>query len=831
MLIIAWRNAIRHQRFTILNILGLCIGITTCLSIGLYVHGELTYDHFHQHADRLFRINQSNMWNDWEGEMSGTGPNVAVALRTDIPEFDQVTRLLNPGEFVAAYQTSNGEIVSILQDNVLVGEENFFHVFSFEMIQGDPTTALKGPNKVVITEETARKYFKMDNPVGKILQIKGNVLESSDKIDVKWVPFIVSGVIADPPSNSHIQFDLITSMSSYPEIKQMESFWTWTAFVNYGLVKEGVDPDALDQKIQTIPPKWAKSTLERVFGQTYDEFEASGNAWSLYLQPIKDVYLGSQGSGNNLGPIGNAGSLRLFSTLGVFILILSCINFMNLSTARAATRAKEVGIRKVLGSGKGMLISQFTFESVLFVGIGTMLAIFITEISIGAFSDLAGKTIDFQQQLENPVFWLVVLVFVIVLGLLSGSYPSFYLASFQPVDVIKNKLTTGYGGERIRNALVVFQFVISIALIIGTIFVQRQLHYISAFDLGYDNEGILQVHNVEQLDVEMDVVKNVFANNPNFATVGESHEVPPNFRRGDLIQKLGSEDISVKRMKCDASYIDLLGLKFAAGRNFNPARLTDRHNGVILNASAVNALGWSLSDISIGKTIYRSGVEMNVIGVVDDFHYNNLRIEIQPLVIYHLDNPYLPDSGTNPSFLSLRLGKNVMNSPVRIQSAIAEVREHLNKLDSTFPFEFSFLDSAFESSLRAEIKAGYLLNIFTVLAIFIACIGLYGLTAYSAEQRTKELGIRKILGANVRELIFLFTRDFTKLIVISIFISVPMAFYFVQDWLSGFAYRTPIAIWVFILAGSIAIVISWSTVAILSFKAASVNPVNIIRNE
>lgn len=832
----AWRTSIRHKQFTLLNLLGLSIGISTCLMIGLYVQDELSFDSFHQNKDRIYRINQSSIWGDWDQQVANTGPNVSIALRTDIPEFEQVTKVLATEPFGVSYKTGLNGITSFLEKKMFAVEENFFGIFSFEAIRGDLSYALSQPFKVVITQSTALRYFGEENALGKTLHMKGTILEGPNVKPEEWQPFEVTAILKDPPTNSHLQFDMLTSMSSYPDIKANESTWVWTGFSNYGLVKEGTDIEALTSKIQDIPPKWAASTLNIVFGQSFEELEASGNAWNLYLQPIEEIYLKPE-IGNFLGPVGSITYITIFTAVGLIILTLSCINFMNLSTARSSNRSKEVGVRKVLGAHRKWLIRQFIFESFLYVFMSTLIAIVATELLLGFFNNITQKELSLYIYLTDIKFLSIILGFVLVLGFVAGTYPAFYLSSFKPVHVLKGQLSTGVKGKGLRNALVVFQFTASVALIVSTFFVHKQLSYSTNFDVGYDREHVLQLHNIERLELQVDAIKNSLTNNPAVKVIGQSHEVPPNIHRGDIVQADGrTKEILVKRMKVDENYLPLLDPEWLIGRNFDNSRATDKQSSVVLNASAVKVLGLGVpstyaENSPIGKFIVRGLDKFEIIGVVDDFHYNSLRQKVEPLVIYHIENPRLPDSGTSPSYLSLRLDKQAASSGRNLQSLIGQIETELATLDSSFPFEYSFMDQSFENSFRNEQKMGGILNVFTVMAVIIACLGLFGLAAFSAEQRTKELGIRKVLGAKVLHLVVLFSSEFTKLVVVSLLIATPVAYYFVDSWLTGFAYKTPINIWVFVAAGVSALLISWATVGFQSLKTARLNPVDALKDD
>lgn len=830
--------ATRKTSFTLLNVIGLSVGIMVCLLVGLYVQYEYAFDAFHSKSDRIYRINQSMIWGDWASQMPTTGPNVALALKADVPEIEAITRILRPEGFVVTSLDEADQSNSFLEDHLLIADPDFFKIFSFHMVQGDKSTALSAPNQIVITERAATKYFGNESALGKTLQLRGTILEGNRAQDNVPLNFTISGIIEDVPDQSHIQFEMVASAGSFNDITQNESLWTWTAFANYALLKEGVDPAQLEPMLKAIPSKWAASTLQRIFGLTFDQLHADNKSWDLFMQPIRDVYLGSGTMGNILGPLGQKNAIGSFTAIGLLILILSSINFMNLSTAQSSNRAREVGIRKSLGAYRKSLIAQFLFEAFFLVIISTLVGIALTGVLLDSFNHFSGKSINLLGQLSEPAVLISILIFCGFLGLLAGSYPAFYLSSFQPANSMKGLFGTGMSGKGIRNALIVFQFTISIGLIIGSVFITRQLNYLTEFDLGYNKEHVLQLHNIEQFGADTRVLRNTLLSQTGIDMVGEAHQSPPNVMRGDLISTrlTGKDQLEVSRMKIDALYLDLLDVTLIAGRNFNETMATDLHHAVILNAEAVQMLGWGTpetyaQDSPIGKYIYTNNRKMEVIGVTTDFYYKSPKQQIEPLVVYHIDNQYLPDSGTSPSLLSLRINPNSIHSANEMSALIASLRNEVKALDPYFPFEYSFLDREFENSFRNEQRVKRIMNAFTVLALIIACIGLYGLAIFSAEKRTKELGIRKLLGASVFQIVALFSRDFTKLIVMGFVIATPIAWYFVDTWLSKFPYRTSIDLWIFALAGIAGLFISWVTIGFQSIKVATKNPVEALRDE
>ncbi len=827
----------RKKKHTFLNIVGLTLGIATSILIGLYVQYEYTFDTSHTYADRIYRVNQSMIWGDWNEKMSTTGPNVALALKADVQEIEAITRVLKPEGFVVS--SKSGEVTnSFLEEQLLVADLEFFQIFSYDLVDGDPQSALSSPNMVVITDEVAKKHFGNEPALGKVLYLKGTILESNDHKEPEAQPFTISGVISEAPNHSHIQFNMVVSSSSFKDIEQNESTWSWTAFTNYALIQENTDIEVLENRLQAIPIKYAGPTLSRLFGQSFDELHASNKSWNLYLQPLEDVYLGSEKMGNILGPLGNKTTIYSFSAIGILILVLCSINFMNLSTAQSSSRAREVGIRKILGAGRRSLVTRFLFEAIFLVTISTILAIVGTEVFIDSFNQLSGKPLDLSQQLSNPLILLVVVCFCCVLGLLAGSYPAFFLSSFKSLNSIKGTNKSGFQGKTVRNALVVFQFTITIALIIGAIFIKKQLNYVSQFDLGYDKEHIIQLHNIEHLNSDVQILKSSLNLNPAISLTGQSHQTPPNITRGELISASPDNEnqLELSRMKIDETYFDLLNVKLIAGRKFEENKITDTHNGVILNASAVQALGWGTpdhyeQDSPIGKFIYNGRTKLQVIGVTDNFHFKSPKYKVGPLVVYHIDNKYLPDSGTNPSLLSIKLNANTIASYEDMTTLISSLKNEIYAIDPSFPFAYSFLDQEFENSFKREEQINNMMNAFTLMALIIACLGLYGLAIFSAEQRTKELSIRKVFGASVAQLMMIFSKDFAKLVILGILLATPIALYLINIWLGGFAYRTSIDLWVFVLAGGVGLLISWLTIAFQSLKVANRNPTETLRDE
>lgn len=827
---IAWRNAVRHKQFSILNIAGLTMGMTACLLLSLFIYDEMNYDTFHDKADRIYRVNQPNIWGDWNSQSSFTGPNVATALKTDLPEFEQITRLMNLGPQVVR-KKSTDQMTSYQEDHFFAADHNFFSVFSFEFISGDPKTIFDEPLSMILTQEAAHKYFGYEEAVGRSLEVKN--------WDGKWISYLVRGIVKNIPTQSHIQFEfLISERSRQKRIDRDGWKWIWTTFSTYGLVKEGTDIANLTEKMQAIPPKWAAPTTERIFNQTFEEFTA-GHPWTLTLQPLNEIYLSSAPDYHRFGPTGNPLFVQIFVTLGIIVLLISSINFMNLSTAKSSKRAKEVGVRKVLGSSKAALMQQFVYESILTVAVSTAIALVVVELSLDSFNHLADKKLSLATFLLDPIFIICIILFVLTLGIVAGSYPAFYLSSFRPIETLKGKMTNGLKGKKLRNGLVIFQFSLSITLIICSFFVQKQLSYASNLDLGMSQDQVLQLHNIEQLGFDTEVLKSQLKENPAFAKVGKSFGVPPHIWTGDRYHAFGPDQpvLQFRNLRTESDYLEVLDVQFVAGRNFDESKDRDKYK-VILNEEAVKVLGWGATKdyaihSPIGKKVaLASGKEKDfeVIGVVKNFNISSTKHKIPPLIIIHHLNDQVWDYGAGDSFFSIKLNTSTIGDTETLQALIEDTKKTILSIDPSFTFKYSFMDEEFNKTYAAEKTMNTVLKVFTAMAIIVACLGLFGLAAFSAEQRTKELGIRKTLGASAIHLILLFLTEFAKLIGIAIIVASPIAYFAIDTWLEDFAYKTPIELWVFALAALSTVTIAAFTIGYQSIFVATKNPIESLKD-
>jgi len=801
---IAFRNLWRNKGFSLINILGLAIGIATCLVIMLFVNNELSYDRFNKKANDIVRVSfRGNVQGQKMNESTVMAP-VAQTLKTDFPEVKEATRIRDYGTPKLVYADK-----SFREDYFAFVDSNFFQVFTLPLVQGDAATALTEPNTVVITKALARKYFGKEDPMGKVISFK----------DGKNAPCKVTGVIEKVPVNSHFHFDLFASLSSLSESR--EANWMSSNFYTYLVLAEGSDYKKLQAKLPGIVEKYVGPQLSEGAGMTLAEFRKQGNDISFHLQRLTDIHLYADFS-SDLSPSGDIKYVYIFGVIALFMLLIACINFMNLSTAGASKRSREVGIRKVLGSMKLELVRQFLLESVLITAIALLLAVVLMYLMLPVFNSLSGQNLSLS--LNDHPFLIPGLILTMVLtGLLAGSYPAFYLSSFKPVAVLKGKFVSGKGTIGLRSGLVVFQFFISIILIVSTTVVYNQLSYMQNKNLGYNKEQVMIVSNTWMLGKNREAFRQQLQRDPRVAGISGSRYLPAGSSDNNnffVSPGLTSTELTkTLRYEVDENYIPTLGIQLLNGRNFSKDFGMDS-SSVILNEAAANALGWK-QETAVGQTISRTSKRgekesYRVIGVVKDFHFRPFHERISPLVMV-----LAPDPGN----LIVKLKTK------DVAGVVATLKKNWNDFGPEDPLTYSFLDERFENSYKTEQRIGMILAIFAGLTIFVACLGLFGLAKFTAEQRTKEIGIRKVLGASVSQVSTMLSKEFVKLVLIACVIAFPLAWWAMNKWLEDFAYRVHISGWVFVVAGVVALLIALLTVCFQAIKAAIANPVKSLRTE
>ncbi len=798
----AIRNLSRNKGFTAINIFGLALGMATCLLITLFVQNELSYDRYNDKASQIVRVTFKGVMESGVIKESNVMPPLAAAFKKDFPEVLEATRIRANGTHKATVG-----LKSFKNESVAFVDSNFFRVFTLPLIKGSEATALVKPFTVVISAEGAKRYFGDENPIGKVLVMPDDNASLT-----------VTGVFDKIPETSHFHFDLLASMSSMPEAR--EQSWMISNYYTYLLLPEGYNYKQLEAKLPQEVDRYIGPQLEKGMGTTLAEFRKKGNSLGFDLQPITDIHLKSDLTGD-MEPYGNMQYVYIFSAVAVFMLLIACINFMNLSTAGASKRAREVGIRKVLGSLKAQLVKQFLLESLLLSAIAMVIALAMVYWALPFLNNLAGKNLTLNL-LSNPWVLPGLLTFGIITGFLAGSYPAFFLSSFNPIAVLKGKFSTGKKTVSLRSGLVVFQFFISVGLIISTLVVYNQLRYIHNINLGYDKSQVVVIENIWALGKNGDVLKQQLLQDPRVVNVTSSGYLPAGNSYGNnyfVYPDNQSKDIAqTLRYEVDYSYIPTLGMKMAAGRNFSKAYGADS-TAVIINETAARAFGWknnfeqhtlSHTDNDGKKYVY------HVIGVVKDFNFRSLHQLITPLVMT-----------MTPGFGETIVKINTADVP----GVLAGMKNKWGMFKTEQPFTYSFLDDRYNNTYKAEQNIGAILGIFAGLTIFVACLGLFGLATFTAEQRTKEIGIRKVLGADVKGLVSLLSKDFLKLVLIAFAIASPAAWYVMHWWLQGFAYRINISWLIFATAGTAVVIITLITVSYQSIKAALMNPVKSLKTE
>ncbi len=797
----AFRSLKKNRAFTIINILGLSLGLASCILIAFYVVDELSYDKYNVNADRIYRVNEDLKLGGNRKQYAVCMPPLAKTLKTDYPSVENTVRIKNGGGMHVKKGNEN-----ILEYNMLFADPSLFDVFTLPIIYGDKSAALTEPNTVVITESTAKKYFNRINVVGQNLITDGNK------------PLKITAVIKDIPKQSHFTADFILSMASFPDSKSIE--WLRSDYNTYVVMRKGADYKQLEAQFPKMLQKYSGKQMQQELKMSYAEFEKGGSFFRLNMLPLTAIHLHSNQTGE-LGPNTTSEYVYIFSVIGLFILLIACVNFMNLSTARSANRAREVGVRKVLGSARKYLVAQFLSESIMVTLAAVIIAIVAAYIFLPGFNHLADKNIIIT---GHTLAWLipVAVVSVLFIGFLAGLYPAFFLSGFQPIDVLKGKLATGFKGGRLRSFLVVFQFSISIFLIAGTIVVYKQLHYIQNRDLGFDRSQVLIVQSAFELGDHAKTLKQEVKqlHGVQNATLSGFLPIKSNRNTGIFYKEAvidPKNSIFPQIWSVDEDYVNTLGMKIVAGRYFSKQMSSDS-TALVINETAAMFLGFT---DPVNKVIYKATGAQNtlkpytIIGVVKDFNFSSLRQNIDPVI--------------------MQLGYDTGDLSIKVQTT--ELPALLSKIETNWkglsqaPFQYSFMDQDFDTMYRAEQRTGTIALTLTSLAIIIACLGLFGLAAYAAEQRMKEIGIRKVLGASAANIAGMLSKDFIKLVCIAIVISSPLAWYLMHKWLEDFAYRIDFQWWMIAIAGVVAIVIAFATISMQSIKAAVANPVDSLRSE
>ena len=810
---IAWRNLIRNKNYAFINIVGLAIGLACFMLIVLYVQDELGYDDFHKDGDQIYRMALERKYPGRSRHYAIIPHSFAEALKTDFPEVEDACRLFYFQGNNVVYKVND---VVFEEEFQMWADSNFFDLFSIALLEGDPDKALTQPNSVVLTESIAKKLFGDASPIGQMLEFEGANQNG-------WQ---VTGVCEDIPTKSHLNFNMLTSSTTLAQFLSQPNYLNFSAYT-YLRLQKGTQTGNVEAKFPDLVEKYASGQVLTQLGLDYAEYQSQGNGYRYFLQPLPDIYLTSNLEAE-LKPPGSISRIYFFTAIAVLILLIACINFMNLATARSGSRAREVGIRKTLGSDRLQIAGQFLIEAILITASAAILAWMINFLVLDSFNNLAEKQLTTSDLLGSK-FLLILISATLVTGFLSGVYPSFSLSSFKPVAVMQGDFMNRTKGAGLRNVLVVFQFAVSVFLIIASIFVYRQWIFTQNKPLGFEKEGLLTIEGAGGFDVqEGETFKKELAKLAGIEAVSGCNTQPGSQYFGLSFRASGAQEITTgSGLIIDEGYVECMDMDIVEGRSFSKDFMDTL--SLVVNQTAVKELG--ITD-PVGKTLSTQDDFLNpetggnaiytIVGVVEDFHFQSLHHPITPLFLIHNQKSFNP--GVDP-LVTVRFNRD------NIQQTLAEMGALWSRFQPNTPFRYAFLDQEWASLYDKEVTTRKISGLFTLIAIFIACLGLLALAAFTAERRTKEIGIRKVLGASVPNLVTLLSLDFLKLVLVGILIAVPLAYYVVNEWLQQFAYRINISAGVFILAALLAVSIAFFTVSFQSVRAALLNPMKSLRDE
>lgn len=789
----AFRNLTRDPRTSLLNIGGLVAGLIVFLYIMVHVCNEFSFDRFHEKSDRIYRCVNEVKFGDREMKLADSNDPLAEAILSDLPEVESCVRVYNKREVVVSNEEN-----SFIEPFVIYADSTFFNVFDFELISGNKETALSEPNSVLITEKAAKKYFGNKLPLGEDLII------GEHKILYK-----VAGILADIPKNSHLQFDLLASYASLRNWRY-PNWGNWDGTYTYILVKPNINISEFKKKFGAFPIDYYAESIKQAIDIDWRDFIAGGNYINSILQPLTEIHLDASYEDDLLNK-GNSRLLIILELVGILILIIACINYINITTARATNRAQEVGIKKVTGSRRSKLILQFLFEAFLQCFIAIILSLVLFIIILPVLNKVSGLEI-WPQDLLNKWALITILILPLLLSFLAGGYPAMIITRLKPVNVIKSRIVSDRTSKWIRGSLVSFQFSVFLILIISVIGISKQIDYIKNMDTGFNKENVIELYNINQLGKKKPTFKEEILKDPNIVSASFNYLTGGG---GNPFGPAGSsEKYIMGRLEADKDFAETYQIEIIDGNFFNSNNPTEREH-VILNESAARILGIDNCDNAYIRD-YNREIACQVIGIVKDFQRRSFHFKVEPTVIV-FDESY--------GNLSIRLAENATDQ------ALASLEKTWKRFDATTPFTYVFKDDIINNQYKADDQLSVILKASTLFAIIISCLGLMGLVAYTANSRRKEIGVRKVNGAKIVEILALLNQDFLKWIIVSLVISMPVAWIIINKWLNNFAIRISIDWWVFLFAGVMALGIALVTVSWQSWKAASRNPVEALRYE
>jgi len=791
---IALRTLRKQKAYSFINVGGLAVGLSCCILILLFVEDEISYDRFHDGAEQIYRLRVERFSSGGEAEYTSTAsaPMLPAAVN-DVPQIESATRVNRRTLLVRK------DDLGFYEENFVYVDSTFFDVFSFEVVRGNPSQILRAPGSLVLTESSAQRYFHGLDPIGQSLNVEGTEMA-------------VTGIVKDPPTQSHFTFDILASFSSLESTRGPSANWNWwsLSFHTYFKLRPGSDVAAAQEQLREMPSRYIG-----------DQESVSGYRQFLYLQPLVDIHLNSQYR-YELGNNSQKSYVFVFAAVAFFILLIACVNFMNLSTARSAERAQEVGMRKVSGARLNQLVAQFLGESIVITMVALVASLILIQALLPLFNGLAFKELSINY-LERWPLTLIMIGGAVFVGILTGLYPAFALSSFKPVEVLKGRYLPGSSRSWLRQGLVVFQFSISVVLIIAAVIAQRQLTYMRSADMGFDKEQTLVINgrNNDVFQNQFEAFKSSVSNVPGVESVTISSSIPGRQMGTNVAareQGMVEDGQTFYWMSVDHDFIEAYDLDMKAGRGFTREMGSDDSLAFVMNEAAYKALGWRSAEEPIGEEVTRQFSDTrNVIGVAGDFNYQSLQVGVEPLILF-----------INPSWYSYA---SIKMPASRVQEAVEGLKGVWGSYSPERPFEFFFLDEDFDRQYRSEVRISSLLNVFTMLAIVIACLGLFALASFVTERRQKEIGVRKVLGASTREIVLMLSVSFARLVLLSALIATPISWLLANQWLDGFASRIDVGWDIFAISIVLSLVIAVITVSWQSVRAALANPAVSLRSE
>jgi len=795
---ISFRNIIKYPIYSIINIFGLAIGLAAFLYIATYSFHEISFDSFHSKADRIYRVVSHVKMGETREDITRSELPLATAAKNDLPEVEASVRLYPEYNINTIYNEKK-----FIEPQIWYSDPNVFDVFDFKLLDGNPRIALSKPNTIILTVDAARKYFDNEDPIGKTLLI-GNK-----------EAYTVTGILAKIPENSHLQFDMLASFSSLLFSRRVDDWGNFDNTYTYIVVKEGVNIEEFEKKFDNAILKYEEAMLQKYAGMTYAQFKSSGNYFIHKLQPLQCIHLNSTFSEESK-TFGNIGFLIVLAITGILILIIACFNFINLSTARASLRAKEIGLKKVMGSMRKTIIYQVLTETFIYCSIALILSILLLIVTLPILNNYS-ETIIKPYFFLNPLALLTIITIPIIVTLLAGSYPAFYITSVKPIDAIKNKFRQVNYNSFSRGGLVTFQFIVFIIMVFSAIIIRKQINFLHKQNPGFAKENVIVVRNAYFLGNDLSSFKTELLKIPSVISASYSTTLPAidEFTGNPFGRKGSDEKFLMDRMKVDCDFQKTLKVELKDGRFFSENIELEKQNAII-NEEAAKILGWTDCNDKILHDYNNGGNDLKVIAIVKDFHLTSLREKAKPLVMKNT---------STANYLALRV------LPENLPTTVQSIKQEWENINQDASFEYFFLDQAFDAQYKSEDRLARIIGLFTVIAILIASVGLFGLVMFTANQRRKEISIRKINGAKVTEVLTMLNFDLIKWVTVAFIIACPIAWYAMYKWLEGFAYKTELSWWIFAVAGAVAMIVALLTVSWQSWRAATRNPVEALRYE